>query len=525
MNVRAKRVCRWMALGVLVVMTVSMVDGCKKSPEEIAKEEAAIAEAVDKAFATIEETGAAGKTEEALALVEKGLKEKKFKSHADRFLTKKVELLLGLDRHTETFAIVANTRKTRPALVSALADQIQRDLQSKKKYDELLKWSRELTASPEALSPHQRIDYTFWGLDAAMNLKSAEEVQRSLAALSGIAPAKDFQQKLEQLVTRSIEKIDSAFVLEQLDKQIQSTADTPFRMLLLRLKLQGQIATKAWPAAAETFDACIAQMDDDALLRVSRPFYQTLRKSDNGAMAEAAAAKVIRQVPEKKKAANLAARVWVDAGVRAKPDELPGRLTQLLADKIDPNQVGGLFDQYFYGNIENKELIKNLCEVGRQLIPICSETNTVNAIKVKILDGAFITENYAVAVEMLEKGIPGKDKKWHDMSIPKVKAHLALQQKNPREAVKCFRTFMDVWRGLDQEEEFDPSTGIAYSKEWILGRNADRIATILDSIPDKEEADKARAEAKAYYQKALEKAAKDEAALKLLKQETKAYGL
>jgi len=84
---------------------------------------------------------------------------------------------------------------------------------------------------------------------------------------------------------------------------------------------------------------------------------------------------------------------------------------------------------------------------------------------------------------------------------------------------------MNAWIASKQEEEFDPTTGIAYSREWILGRNAHRIAGILDSIPDKEEADKARAEAKDYFKEALKKAAKDPEALKLLKEETKDMGL
>lgn len=163
--------------------------------------------------------------------------------------------------------------------------------------------------------------------------------------------------------------------------------------------------------------------------------------------------------------------------------------------------------------------------MGERILAVCSDQTTVNNIKVKILDGAFITDNFDLAVHMLEQGIPGKDKLWHDMSLPKVKAHRAMAQKKPREAVQYFREFMNAWISSDQKEEFDPTSGIAYSREWILGRNANRIAGILDSIPDKAEADKARAEAKAYFKIALEKAANDAEAMKLLKEETKTMGL
>jgi len=82
---------------------------------------------------------------------------------------------------------------------------------------------------------------------------------------------------------------------------------------------------------------------------------------------------------------------------------------------------------------------------------------------------------------------------------------------------------MNAWIASDQEEEFDPTSGIAYSREWILGRNAKRIGDILDTIPDKAEADKARAEAKEYFKTAIKKAENDPAALELLKKETEGF--
>jgi hypothetical protein len=200
-------------------------------------------------------------------------------------------------------------------------------------------------------------------------------------------------------------------------------------------------------------------------------------------------------------------------------------LEALLNAHVSPVQVGNLFDRYFYEMVNDLDVIRSLCALGERILSVCKDENTVNNVKVKILDGAFLVENYDLAVQMLEQGIPGKDKTWHEMSIPKVKAHRAMAQKNPREAVKCFREFMNAWVTSNQEEEYDPTSGIAYSREWILGRNANRIAKILDSIPDKAEADKARAEAKEYFKVAVEKAKADAEATRLIKEETKDMGL
>jgi hypothetical protein len=130
-----------------------------------------------------------------------------------------------------------------------------------------------------------------------------------------------------------------------------------------------------------------------------------------------------------------------------------------------------------------------------------------------------------LAVEMLEKGIPGKDKEWHDTTIPKVKAHRALAKNKPLEAIENFRQFMTEWKNAKQTEEFDPSTGMAYSREWILGRNAVRISKIYASIPDAENQKKALVEADDYFKEALTKVDKNSEELKALTKEIKDAGL
>jgi hypothetical protein len=234
---------------------------------------------------------------------------------------------------------------------------------------------------------------------------------------------------------------------------------------------------------------------------------------------------VILTALEKTDSVNLASRIWVESGVVADKKRLAERLDALLDAKVSPIQVGNLFDRYFYEMVADPDIIRRLCTIGERIIAVCTDESTVNNVKVKVLDGAFIVENYDLAVHMLEQGIPGKDKAWHDMSLPKVKAHRAMVQKKPREAVQYFREFMNTWINSKQEEEFDPTSGIAYSREWILGRNANRIAGILDSIPDTVEADKARAEAKAYFKIAIQKASKDAEATRLITEETKGMGL
>ncbi|MDR2849764.1 MAG: hypothetical protein LBW77_04375 [Verrucomicrobiota bacterium] len=287
-------------------------------------------------------------------------------------------------------------------------------------------------------------------------------------------------------------------------------------------KIRLLLAQDNLPAARDTFDACVAQLPDDPLLKLARSAFSALQKSGKTDLLDQVSKALAFSASGKTNSVNYAARVWTECGVSADKKALPERLSALLAGGVSPEQVGTLFDRYFYELTDQPDIIRSLCALGEKLLAVCRDKDTVNAVKVKVLDGAFITEDYDLAVAMLEKGIPGKDPAWHAMSIPKVKAHRALAKNQPREAAGFFRDFMNAWIASDQQEEFDPISGVAYSREWILGRNAKRIAGILDTIPDKAEADKARAEAAAYFKTALEKAASDPAALKLLKEEAKA---
>ena len=269
----------------------------------------------------------------------------------------------------------------------------------------------------------------------------------------------------------------------------------------------------------------VVKWPDDQLLKMLRAVFPTLQKSKKTEIIEQTCKEVFSTATGKASSVNYVSRIWVESGVAANKKLLPERLDALLNAKVSPIQVGNLFDRYFYEMVADLDTIKKLCSLGERILAVCTDENTVNNVKVKVLDGAFITENYDLAVHMLEQGIPGKDKTWHEMSLPKVKAHRAMAQNKPREAVQYFRDFMNAWITSKQEEEFDPTSGIAYSREWILGRNANRIAGILDAVPDKDEADKARAEAKEYFRIAIQKASKDAEATKLLKEETKDMGL
>lgn len=515
-------VCVALIVGTSLLFTM----GCKPSNEKIAARTALLNQEIDSLFTRVQELQASSQTDEALKLIDNGLLNPKYQGQKGRFFTQKIDLLLAQNKDSIACEFILQAWKAEPELARAVFGKIYAHYQQRNSHVEIRKWCGSLLALGADLPADLRGQVLNWQLSASLAMVDQKGAEKDLDAILTTLKPEDSVAILQQALGGLAESSQYAFVAPLIRYLDGKKIDSPlYRELLVTLSVRCVLAAKEWDKLPPAFDACVVQLPDAQLVKLSRVVFSTIQKSGKTDLVEMLSKQIVFNAIEKTNAVNYASRIWVENGVVGNKKVLPERLDALLSAKVSPVQVGNLFDRYFYEMVDDLELIRRLCSLGERILAVCSDQTTVNNIKVKILDGAFITDNFDLAVHMLEQGIPGKDKLWHDMSLPKVKAHRAMAQKKPREAVQYFREFMNAWISSDQKEEFDPTSGIAYSREWILGRNANRIAGILDSIPDKAEADKARAEAKAYFKIALEKAANDAEAMKLLKEETKTMGL
>lgn len=520
MNTRFVRVC--VSCLSLAGACLLLPQGCGPSAEKIAAREAQLNQEIEATFERVQTLRAEDKTADALKLLDQAIANRKYAAHKSRFFTEKIQTLLAQNNDTAARNAVLDAWKREPDCARAVFGSIHSHLKQASRHADARVWCKSLLDASTKLPAELREQALGWQLDAAMALADPEIAKADIdTLLAGLAPAKaeaTLSRTLGALIDASQHPFAAALIRHLEGKAV-------FPDMLATLSLRNALGAKEWDALPAAFDTCVARLPDDQLYKLSRTFFSTLQKNGKTGIMEQTSEKTVFGAKDKPNSVNLASRVWMECGVSADKNVLPTRLEALLNADISPVQVGNLYDQYFYAMTEHPDIIGKLCTLGERIIAVCPDTNTVNAVKVKVLDGAFIIENYDLAVTMLEKGIPGKDKIWHDMSIPKVKAHRAMAKNQPREAAGFFRAFMDAWIATEQEEEFDPVNGIAYSREWILGRNAKRIADLFESIHDKAEADKALAEAKAYFATALEKAANDPEALKKLKEETAALGL
>jgi hypothetical protein len=373
----------------------------------------------------------------------------------------------------------------------------------------------------------------------ATALRQACETQ-----LSAAAEAKDFpalKSAIENADAKLTSDVASSLVQQTLDRMISSgdydgvektlayvmsTAKLKaFHAMSTAIMLKNRLAAQRWGGIPVAIEACVTALPDAPCASLLRQSFDAMKQSQQLELLEKTSQKVYRMAANKPAVLSVATVTWVDAGIAKDKSRLPSYLETLLEDQVSPVQVGALFDRYFYSMISQHEIVKQLCAVGAKILAVCKDTPTLHSVKLKMLDGAFITENYDLVIEMLEQGIPGKDKEWHATTLPKVKAHRALAQNKPLEAIAHFRQFMTAWKQSKQTEESDPSSNLIYSREWILGRNAVRIAKLYGSLPDAENQKKTLVEADGYFKEALTKVAKDSAEFKALTQEIKDAGL
>jgi len=121
-----------------------------------------------------------------------------------------------------------------------------------------------------------------------------------------------------------------------------------------------------------------------------------------------------------------------------------------------------------------------------------------------MLDISYFLEDFEASVRLIQEGAGGIGEEQKPAMLAKVRAHRAMKNKQPREAVTYFREFMGHIEKQNRDE-LDPLTGCQVTRDMILGLNAKRIGDLLISAGDPAEARKAYEEARGYYRQAIKK--------------------
>ena len=175
---------------------------------------------------------------------------------------------------------------------------------------------------------------------------------------------------------------------------------------------------------------------------------------------------------------------------------------------------------------ESVKRLKDLLDFTGKLLPRLSES-AQETMQDRRLDGFFLAGDYDGALALLDKGLPSHSPGWCKGTAAKLRYHRMLDAGKKEEALKQLLIFIDFMLSEEQKdfEDCDPTTGIVYSREWVVGRNYLRCLELARDLKDTaREADYFK-KAKECFVTALEKAKDDPKALAELKKEAKAVGL
>jgi tetratricopeptide (TPR) repeat protein len=285
-------------------------------------------------------------------------------------------------------------------------------------------------------------------------------------------------------------------------------------------------AEQKWPEFQRSMENAASMLPDAAAEQLVDQGVRTLKQAGKDNMLEKSSQVIYRGALQKPRVLNLATRSWVGLCVAKDRQHLPEHLESLLADKVPVDQVAVLYERYFYEVTDLRESVKKLSRLGSKLMEATQNKTTRDSMTLRLLDCAFLLENYDLAISMLEKGIPNRSEEWHATTLPKIQAHQAMAQGKPLEAIQHFRHFMVAWKNAKEVDEVDPSTGLVYNRDWILARNALRIAKLYASLPNEAENHKnVMKEAEAYFKSAKAQVKPGSRELIAIQQEIKEAGL
>ncbi|MFZ4394384.1 MAG: hypothetical protein ACOYOU_02015 [Kiritimatiellia bacterium] len=500
---------------VLIVGLLLVSNGCRpQTPETQAAAEQRLRAEINQSFAKAETALAEGQTNAAVACIEAAATNQAFAAYRPQIFNSLLRLLLRVD-WIEQARQHARAVSADPTLSAGACGLLYSYYREKGDTPNALAWSAEVSALPGIPAEVRRQAFT-WHIEDQLGLRQDDQALDMLGkAFPVLKPAESLS-----LVRSSVETLFAAGRMESVDRFLAAAADhKPIQDDISRLTIAMHVRIASvrgdWAVLTNDFQTAISKLPDGEL----NSLFQTIIPVANAAGKQ----KVVDQCAElilfpvaasnAPSAVATASRVWCENTMASDTNALPGHLTALLRARVPAAQVSGLFNRFYYSFTEQPAPLKELMALGECLIPLTADTNDRSEIKVKVLDGCFLMQDYDRALLILESRIPGPDRDdlWHATSISKIKAHRALQKNEPRVAVGFFREFMKLLGTAKDDEVSDPVTNIRFPREMVLGRNAKRIGDILAAIPDAAEAAKAYAEARELYAKAIKNAKDPEA--------------
>ncbi len=472
-------------------------------------------------FAAVDELLAAEDREGATRRMLAAMDDAQYAEHRPELFTTLIRFLLFTDQVELAQTRFLNIIRTEPELAMPGFDLIYGHYIRGGDPAATLDWARTLLLQPltePMIRPAQE-----WLLLALAEAGEHEEMLDRMAAFAREQPA----GKTAPLLHRAAQALQKREQFEALDALLDvvaenpGPADGPLVQALQVQRLQGAAGQGRWDRVQDGFSDAMAVLPDGTLQGLLSNLVGAARRAGQTDVVNRLSETVLRTAPAEgyPNARATAARDWVQvAADRGELAVVPERLGELLALKVPPRQVYQGFNRQFYKVLEHPEALPRMLAVADALSPLLEDDSMRNGLHALMLDGSFVLGDYDRALKLLEGGIADRDADWHAMSTTKVRAHKAMQEGLPDAAIGHLREFMAIIAKSDEASP-DPVTGIAHTREMILGRNTVRIGELHADAGRPDEARAAFAEAREHFERALADEHANEQTRALIRQE------
>lgn len=454
-------------------------------------------------FCQVDDLLTAEKKDEATAMILGAMEDAKYAKQKARLATVIVRYLLFTEQVDKAKEFFLETVRTEPELARPGFEIIYSNYLNSGDAESAIAWARELLEQP--LEDDMRQTATGWYLVGLLAGGKEDDFFAELPRLDKL-PSEAACAIADEICRHAYHNEKYAVLLRAIDAfgKAPYGGEDSLRQTAVSYALLAKAGTDDWDGVKADLPAALETLPERNLQTMLSNLFGIARRRQADAVTDAIADAVLHSEACKGFAGvrNTAAREWVAAGVKADKASLPDRVAALRALGIAPQTVLSNISRHFYDVMDDVGIVRKLIAELDAVRPLLDDDSRRNSVDSLLLDAAFIVEDYERVLAIIEAGIPDRDEDWHNMTRTKIKGHIALQKGDVDEAVKQFRAFMDIV-AKSTENTPDPSSNVVYTPSMILGINARRIGDIYKDAGRADEAAKAFAEARGYYEKAL----------------------
>ncbi len=287
----------------------------------------------------------------------------------------------------------------------------------------------------------------------------------------------------------------------------KEASDPEMASLRITLRLALWISRQEWDPAVEFLKGLEGQLADAPFSGYFNQVADPLRRAQKNEKLTALCKWALYELKGKPVVRETAAQLYIRNSVEIEQVGLTlDRINELKQAGFDASHVARWMDQVYSVAMkkgENKDF-ESLLTMGQEVLPGLKEPRDQANVAGIILDVSFRLDRFTAALAVLEKGVSGQDKAWHESMINKVKAHLDVQEGRPLEAAQKFIQFLNE-SAAKMEPTIDPISGDLIIREMVQGLNAKRIADLMKKGGNDAEAAVYYLKAREYYTQALKK--------------------